>query len=75
MNLDLSKPSFIVLKNNEPVGVDKASGGEPYIASSLNSIRYWINKTEAMKYARVCNSNKDPIEFTVASVQLMITKC
>lgn len=43
----------VVNDKNEPLGIDQASGGYPYVPSHPSGIKYWSTYEEALKYVNI----------------------
>ena len=41
---------FVILWDNQPVALDKDSGGYPYKTVSPSAVKYWRSKKEAQDY-------------------------
>jgi hypothetical protein len=41
---------WVILWDNEPVGLDSNSGGYPFKTSIPEQVKYWKSKNEAQKY-------------------------
>jgi hypothetical protein len=66
-------------KEGNLIGVERNSGGYPWVPDGLLGIQFWSRQSDAEDYANVLNwkhrrNNSEPIELTVVKVQLVVER-
>lgn len=53
---DVVRGFVVVDKDGDIIGIDSASGGYPYKAFNINTIKIWDKVIDAAKYTSIMNS-------------------
>ena len=61
---------FVIIWDNQPVGLDQASGGCPYKTDWPGSIKYWKTREAAQKYMDISQSENN--NWKVVEIQFRI---
>lgn len=59
---------WVILWNNQPVGLDNDSGGYPFKTDNPNQIKYWATRGEAERYSDMFINHR----FQIIEIQFRI---
>lgn len=60
---------FVILWNNQPIGLDSNSGGYPFKTENPNLIYYWSTRKAAQEYADIMTMKGKSITYSYFDVR------
>jgi len=62
---------WVILWNNQPVGLDSDSGGYPYKTDYPGNVKYWATQKEAQDYVDIMTMKGSSSTYSVSSFRIV----